>query len=111
MSVPCFMEEEIIQVDSNSNMQNNTTTLPPPKRAIAEVLLSLIMGDEVKESRYRFNGFRDAISQLKNYYKLPLRHIDVDGKNKFGRPCKYRKHFILRMHVKKAKAIYLKINP
>jgi hypothetical protein len=86
--------------------------LPPPRSSIASLLLELILKKDVRETDLDpFNGFRDALSELRNYYKIPIRHIDVKGVSKFGKPCKYRRHYLLTINRKRAIRVYLKLNP
>lgn len=84
--------------------------LPEPKKAIAEVLYCLITRTFLKEQDMRLNSFRDCMSQLRNYYNSPIRHVDIPGKTRHGRPVKYRKHFLLTISRARASRIYLQIN-
>jgi hypothetical protein len=84
--------------------------LKPPKRDTADVLYDLIQGKVVKEREYNVNSFRDIISRLKRIHGIPLRHVDVEAKTRHGEVRRYRKHFLLSIHRKKAIRVYEKIN-
>ena len=84
--------------------------LPQPKKAISKVLLGLITKNNVSEQDYSYNSFRDIISTLRRDYKIPVRHVDVEGTNEFGKKIIYRRHFLLTISREKAIKTYLKIN-
>lgn len=85
-------------------------TLAPPKSQKAVLLKDLIAGKIITESDYPFHRFRGHISDFKLKHELPLRFRDVPFKSQFGHPGKYRKHYLLTIHKKKAIQLYNKIN-
>lgn len=64
--------------------------LPPPKKAIAEVLFYLITQPEIKEQNFKINSFRSILSDLRNYYGLTIRFKDKNGTTKYDRKTVYR---------------------
>lgn len=84
--------------------------LPPPKSRKAELLLDLISGKMITERDYDYNRFRGDISDLRNKYQVPIRHAEEDFTNKYQHKNKFRKHFILTIHRKKAQKVYQQIN-
>lgn len=84
--------------------------LSEPKKDTAEVLYDLIQGLFVKERDYPYNSFRDIIARLKNIHGLPLRKVDIEAKTRHGEVRKYRKHYLLSIHLKKALKVYARIN-
>ena len=84
--------------------------LPQPTKAITRVLLSLITEPAISERQFSYNSFRDIISTLRRQYHVPIRHVDVEGQNEFGRRYIYRKHFLLTISREKAVRTYLKLN-
>lgn len=86
------------------------TELPKPKSRKAELLFDMIQGKVITESDYDYHRFRGDISDLRLEYGLPVRHVDVPFKSKYGHKNKFRKHFLLSIHRKKAVQIYKQIN-
>lgn len=86
------------------------TELPEPKSRKAELLYDMIQGRMIAEQDYTYNRFRGDISDLRLEYQLPIRHVDVPFKSKYGHKNKFRKHFLLSIHRKKAVQIYKQIN-
>lgn len=84
--------------------------LPEPKKCITKVLYGLITRSAISERDYNFNSFRSILSDLRNDYGIPIRHVDVEGTNEFGKKYIYRRHFLLTISHKKAIRTYLKIN-
>lgn len=88
----------------------NTEALPKPKSRKAELLFDMISGKMIAEQDYTYNRFRGDISDLRLDYGLPVRHVDVPFKSKYGHKNKFRKHFLLSIHRNKAVRIYKQIN-
>lgn len=84
--------------------------LPPPKKAIAEVLYNLITQPEIKEQNFRLNSFRSILSDLRNDYKLAVAHKDKPGKTKYGKQTVFRVHYLFKISIPRAKRLYEKIN-
>jgi len=84
--------------------------LPEPKKYIAKVLHGLITRPAISEQDFRINSFRSILSDLRREYGIPIRHVDVEGTNEFGRKYIYRRHFLLTISHKRAIKTYLKIN-
>lgn len=87
-----------------------TQKLPEPKSRKAELLYDMIQGRMIAEQDYTYNRFRGDISDLRLEHGLPVRHVDVPFKSKYGHKNKFRKHFLLSIHRKKAVQIYKQIN-
>jgi len=84
--------------------------LPKPKTNTQEILITLI--DDGVVSLFNFptlSGFRTRISELSNFYKLPLTHIQKTGVNKFGNTFVFTEHVLSDDNKELAKNIYLKI--
>lgn len=88
----------------------NTLTLPPPKSRKAELLLDMISGKMIAEQDYDYNRFRGDISDLRNKYQVPIRHAEEPFENIYHHKGKFRKHFILTIHRRKAQKVYQQIN-
>jgi hypothetical protein len=84
--------------------------LPEPKKCITKVLYGLITRPNISEQEYRINSFRSILSDLRRLYGIPIRHVDVEGTNEFGKKYVYRRHFLLTISHKKAIKTYMKIN-
>jgi len=84
--------------------------LPEPKKYITKVLYGLITRSAISEQDYRINSFRSILSDLRREYGIPIRHVDVEGTNEFGKKYVYRRHFLLTISHRKAIKTYMKIN-
>lgn len=87
-----------------------TQKLAEPRNQMAQLLYDMIRGKDISEQQYCQNRFRGNISDLRNDYGIPIRHVDVSFVNQFGRKGKFRKHYILTIDREEAIGVYNKIN-
>lgn len=84
--------------------------LPPPKTKIAKVLFALVTGKVISEQEFRINSFRSILSDLRNDYEIPIRHVKEISQDEFGKRTWYYRYFTLSIDRKKCQRVYLKIN-
>lgn len=84
--------------------------LPAPKSKIAKVLYALASGKAISEQDFDINSFRSILSDLRNDYNVPIRHVKEVSKDEFGKQSWYYRYFTLTIDRKKCQKVYLKIN-
>lgn len=91
-------------------MQTVIPFLAPPKSQTAKILKALIEGSEVTEQRFRMNGFRTRLSELRRDYGLDIHWAWREFKTEFGEEGRCKAHFILELDKEEAIKVYEKIN-
>lgn len=81
-----------------------------PKSKIAKVLHALIAGRAISERDFKINSFRSILSDLRNAYGIPIRHVKETSKDEFGKPSWYYRHFTLVIDRPKCRKVYKTIN-
>jgi hypothetical protein len=79
--------------------------LPKPNTQEKTILYQLITSTKgIAERDTVFNMFRGHVSNLRK--KLNIKHTDVPFVNQFGRPGKFRRHWLTETEKKKAIKLY-----
>lgn len=84
--------------------------LPAPINQTADILKGLIERNGISERDMNYNGFRSRISELRNTFKLNIRHVEKEFVNKFGHKSRYREHFLYDGDKVEAVRVYGEIN-